>query len=132
MPPEASPKVPPVETPSAPAPSESPERDLWQEALQELPAVVQKKLKDMGLHDLKSASMRSEIDGIVNLAKTRQEECEKRFWKVNMNGNEIVVRDYATKIVGWLQQTGDIAVQFAPPQASLPWAVIKSVMQVCI
>ena len=128
----ASPEALLVEKPPPPVESESglSTRDLWQEALQKLPVNTQRKLKSMGLSDLKSASMRSEIDDLVNVAKGKQEECEKRFWRIHTDGDDIVLRDYATRIVGWLQQTGDIVIQFAPPQASLPWSVIKSIMQV--
>ncbi|KAK2761254.1 hypothetical protein FQN54_001776 [Arachnomyces sp. PD_36] len=131
-PPTASPEAPPVEKSPDPVPSESSARDLWKEALENLPAGTRKKLESSGLGDIKSESMRSQIDDLVNVAKDKQEECEKKFWKVNVNGNEIVLRDYATKIIGWVQQTGDIAVQFAPPQASLPWSVIKSVLQITV
>jgi hypothetical protein len=118
------------EKPPEPVPSDS-TRDLWKEALDGLSIDTQRKLKVMGLGELNSASMRSEIDDLVNLAKEKQDKCEERFWRIPRDdGDDIIVRDYAARVIGWLQQTGDIVVQFAPPQASVPWAVIKSVMQV--
>jgi hypothetical protein len=41
-----------------------------------------------------------------------------------------IAKDDLDQIVDWLGKAGDIAVQFAPPQAAIPWSVIKSVMQV--
>jgi hypothetical protein len=50
--------------------------------------------------------------------------------RVKVGDKGIVLRDYTGKIIDWVGNSGDIAVQFAPPQAAIPWAVIKSVMQV--
>lgn len=79
---------------------------------------------------LSSGSVESEIDDLVGLVNKKQEECEKKFWRVSIGDNDIVLRNYTTKIVGWLEKAGDIAIQFAPPQASMPWSVVKSLMQV--
>lgn len=76
-----------------------------------------------------SASVESSIDDLVRVVNKRQDECEKKFWKVKVGDEEIVLRNYTNKIVDWLEKAGDIAVQFAPPQAAIPWAVIKSAMQ---
>lgn len=70
------------------------------------------------------------MDDLVSEVNKKQEECEKKFWHVNINAEKIVLREYTTQILGWLEKAGDIAVQFAPPQASLPWSVVKSMMKV--
>lgn len=74
--------------------------------------------------------MESSIDDLVGVVNKRQEECESKFFKVKFGDEEIVLRDYTDKIVDWVGKAGDIAIQFAPPQAAIPWAVIKSAMQV--
>ncbi|KAJ5090117.1 NACHT nucleoside triphosphatase [Penicillium argentinense] len=74
--------------------------------------------------------MESSINSLASEAKKKQEECEEKFWHVNVGGEKIVLREYTTSIVGWLTKAGDIAVQFAPPQASLPWDLVKSLMQI--
>lgn len=86
----------------------------------------------MGLDQLKSASAESTIEDLVGLVNEKQAECEKKFWKVSVGGEDIVLRNYTTQIIGWLEKAGDIAVQFAPPQASVPWGILKSVMQVSL
>ncbi|KAL3470106.1 ankyrin repeat-containing domain protein [Aspergillus californicus] len=107
-------------------------RDLWAEARESLPAKTLQKLREMGLGEVSSGSMRSNIDELVGVAKDRQEECEKKFWRLPVGDEDIVLRDYTSKIVKILQQTGDFAIQFAPPQASLPWSVLKSFMQISV
>jgi hypothetical protein len=128
--PEAS--EPAVEEVSPPAQPLSPTRDLWQEALERLPMKTQQKIKKMGGGHPNSRSISQQIDDLLKVAKTKQEECEQKFWRFHVGDHEVLIRDYAVKIVGWLQEIGDIAIQFAPPQASLPWAAIKAVMQVRI
>jgi hypothetical protein len=117
----------PVSTPQL---SLLPKGDMWQEALGMLSKETKQQIEEMGVGDPKSQSISDQINDLVNIAKTKQEECEKKFWRFHIGDHEIIIRDYAVKIVGWLQKIGDIAVQFAPPQASLPWAAIKVVMQV--
>ncbi|KAJ5240485.1 uncharacterized protein N7469_002076 [Penicillium citrinum] len=112
-------------TPDAP-------KDLWLRALGSLPESRQEKLKEMGFDPsgANSESTENSINDLVSIVNKRQEECESKFWKVKLGDEEIVLRDYTDKIVDWVGKAGDIAVQFAPPQAAIPWAVIKSVMQV--
>ncbi|KAJ5175432.1 uncharacterized protein N7482_001309 [Penicillium canariense] len=133
--PQAAQPEPPAqaETPQeADAPTEStgPTRDLWHDAFKQLPVAKQQKLRTMGFDRLSSGSVESDISELVSEVNKKQEECEKKFWRVPVGGEEIVLRNYTTKIVGWLEKAGDIAVQFAPPQASIPWQVLKSVMQI--
>lgn len=120
------PQTQPAQEPDVPA------KDRWDVALKQLPPAKQEKLKSLGLDKLNSGSVESEIDELVAVVNTKQEEVEKKFWRVSVGDNDIVLRNYTTKIVGWLEKAGDIAVQFAPPQASMPWSVVKGLMQVCI
>lgn len=135
-----------VEKPSPQEPAGKPQRpdaepdtapdasvvDRWQDAFKGLSEDKQKTLAKMGFHKPKSANVKSTITELVNNVNERQTECEKKFWHVKIGGKDIVLREYTTSIIGWLEKAGDIAVQFAPPQASLPWDVIKSLMQVSI
>ena len=135
----AAAELPPVESTELPAeenPAETADspKDLWVEALNSLPESKQEMLKKMGFNQssAQSESVGSSIEDLVVVVNQRQEECEKKFWKVKVGGEEIVLRSYTNNIVDWLGKAGDIAVQFAPPQAALPWSVIKSVMQVIL
>lgn len=115
-----------------PESKEPPLKDLWQDALQRLPQAKQDTLKKRGFDKLSSGSMASNVKDLVGLVNKKQEECESKFWRVSVGGEDVVLRDYTTSIIGWLEKAGEIAIQFAPPQASLPWSLIKSVMQVSL
>lgn len=130
---DAPPTKVPIEAPTEKPPKQpDAPKDLWVEALNSLPESKQETLKKMGFYNdtAKSVSVESSIDDLVEVVNKKQEECEKKFWKVKVGDEEIVLRNYTNKIVDWLGKAGDIAVQFSPPQAAIPWAVIKSAMQV--
>ncbi|KAL2827984.1 ankyrin repeat-containing domain protein [Aspergillus cavernicola] len=112
--------------------TEPPLVDRWQGAFNNLPDEKQKVLKDMGFDKAKSksANMTSDISDLIAAVNVKQKECEKKFWRINIGGKDIVLRDYTTSIIGWLEKAGDIAIQFAPPQVSLPWDLVKSIMQI--
>ncbi|KAJ5345264.1 hypothetical protein N7452_003268, partial [Penicillium brevicompactum] len=105
-------------------------RDLWQGALTRLSPSSRETLKKMGLHQIRSVSADSTIKDLVVVVKKRQEECEKKFWKVSFGGEDIVLRDYTSRIIGWLERAGDIAIKFAPTQASLAWDIVKNFMEI--
>jgi hypothetical protein len=104
--------------------------DRWQRAFENLPENKQIILKEMGFDKPNPVNVAPNITELIDAINAKQEECERRFWKTTVGGNEIVFRDYTTSIIGWLEKAGDIAIQFAPPQACLPWGLIKSLMQV--
>jgi len=102
-------------------------RNLWLEALEQLPENIQTKLRMM---DSDQKSAREQIDDVVQVTKKKQEECEAKFWKFPVGKHEIILRDYAIRIVSSLTTVGNIAIQFAPPQAAIAWSAVKIVMQV--
>lgn len=75
-------------------------------ALKQLPPAKQEKLKSLGLDKLNSGSVETEIDELVAVVNKKQEEVEKKFWRVSVGDNDIVLRNYTTKIVGWLEKAG--------------------------
>jgi hypothetical protein len=66
--------------------------------------------------------------------RCKQKSHEKR-WKFTRNNGEIVIiRDVFGKLVRWIdvfKQIGDVAVQYDAGHASLPWAAVRFVLQVC-
>jgi hypothetical protein len=103
--------------------------DLWQEAFDKLPQSAQKQIERIRAQT-SSQSMPEQIMEVLAITKVKQEECEKKLWRVNFQDNEIILRDYAVTIVTWLQTIGDFAVKFAPPPGLTVWSIIKAVMQV--
>lgn len=122
MPSEEKPQAEPQDEPVA--------RDLWQDALARQSSSRRETLRKMGLDQIRSVSADSTIKDLVGVVNQRQEECEKKFWKISVGGDDIVLRDYTTRIVGWLEKAGDVAIQFAPTQASLAWDIAKNFMEV--
>jgi hypothetical protein len=101
---------------------------LWDEALRSLSDEDQKTVS-------KFSSVR-ELDllqDLLDAVKKKQEDCEMRQWKFELNGRQIVLRDQAEKIVKWVNKfidIGDVAVNFDPVHTALPWAGIRFLLQV--
>ena len=54
-------------------------------------------------------------------------------WKVKYSGNDVQIHDVFGKIIAWInkfKEVGDIAVQYDPIHAALPWAAVRLVLQV--
>ena len=107
---------------------DAPVRDLWGLALEKLSK------------EEKAATLRivsdSKLDILEHLrtkAEEKRKYCEDKRWKFELNGRQIILRDVAEKIIVWIdkfKQVGDIAVNFDPVHASLPWAGVRFLLEV--
>lgn len=75
-------------------------------------------------------------ESLISVIKTKKEDCEKKQWRlfINKKGEQVPLRDVLGKICDWVtkfQKIGDAAVEYTP-HAAVPWAVIKSLTQVCL
>jgi len=66
----------------------------------------------------------------------RKKECKARQWELKRSKGKdaIVLRDVFSKISTWLQklvEVGDVAVNYDPGHAALPWAGIRFLLKVC-
>ena len=127
---------------SVPQPSQEPganrqgetKRNLSKEAFDRLPAETQEEVQkliphaDLGANDFTS-SVPDQIHALIGIVQTKEEECEKKFWKINIGGNDIVIRDYVKSTLKVLQQVGDVAINFAPAPGSIVWSGVKTIMQ---
>jgi ankyrin repeat domain-containing protein 50 len=103
------------------------ERGLWQEAFDRLPQKTRQTLFSVsGAPDPEQRPIEQQIEDLVENAKKLQKQCEEEFWIVG--GHRL--RDNIASIIKCLTQIGDIAIQFAPTQASKPWSAVKALMQV--
>lgn len=106
-------------------------RDLWDLALEKLSLEDKEAMSPMMLN-----SKLDKLDllrHLHNAAVKKRIECENRRWKLEVNGRRIILRDVAEKIIFWIdkfKQIGDIAVNFDPVHASLPWAGIRFLLEV--
>lgn len=108
--------------------SSTPSKDLWRKAMRELPDEDQTAIQQSGAL--------SELDVLQHLSEIIQEKrdnCEAGGWKFEYNGRQIVLRDLGDKIILWInkfKEVGDIAANFDPVHASLPWALTRFLLQV--
>lgn len=59
--------------------------------------------------------------------------CIEKQWKYKNGDREVVIRDQLEKVAVWVnkfKETGDVAVQYDPGHASLPWAAVRFILQV--
>ena len=69
------------------------------------------------------------LDDLLSAVESKRQECERRQWTVK----KVVLRDVFTKIVKWIEkfvEMGDVAVQYDPGHAALPWAAIRFLLKV--
>lgn len=103
---------------------------LWDKAFQGLPEKSQQQLVSMGAYKNHQAPFENDIRDIMVNVEEKQKQCEQKAFTIDVNGHQILIRDYAAKSITWLQKAGDIGIQFAPSQAAGPWAVVKAVSRV--
>src|SRR5436190_22265216 len=102
---------------------------LWNEALKSLPHEDQKTISATP----KPLSKLELLENVLDAAVDKQEECNCRKWKFTLNGREIVLADHAASVIQWLKkfkEVGDVAVNYDPVHAALPWAGIGFLLQV--
>lgn len=74
-----------------------------------------------------------DIDDLLHTIKEKREICVGHQWEFRFKSRVINFRDKADKILSWLvkfKEVGDIAIQYNPGHAALPWAGIRFLLQV--
>lgn len=76
------------------------------------------------------------ITNLLHAVKIAEEECISKQWhykRKNGKGEKVVLRDTFSKLIKWIQRfrdVGDIAVQYDPVHAALPWAGVRFLIEV--
>lgn len=124
-------------TPKAPLPrvavAKAP-RNLSLEAFNVLDPNIQAQIRTLLPElDLRKASVPVdfEIKALMAIVKTKQETCEKKFWRIKVHGQDVVIRDYVNASVNIIEKAGDVAINFAPAPGSTVWSGVKTLIQVC-
>ncbi|KAK5636393.1 hypothetical protein RRF57_012105 [Xylaria bambusicola] len=110
-------------------------RSLWLDALRTLPENEQQAIQSVRTTQKTQSSMPGSIEELVHMTGKKQEECDKKSYQFHFRGEKIYLRDVAGKIVFWLNKfkaIGDVAVNFDPVHASLPWAAVRFLLQAAV
>ena len=102
-------------------------RDLWAEALKTLSKEDQEAFQAHSDSDL------GILQHLCAIAEQKRDDCEKRGWKIKLNGRQIILRDLAQKIIVWIdkfKEVGNVAANFDPVHVALPWAGVRFLLQV--
>ena len=78
---------------------------------------------------------RDYLDHLLDLTKQSRDNCQRNRWKFSSRGQEIIVRDIADKLIAWIDKfknIGDVAIQYDPVHVALPWAGIRSILQIVV
>lgn len=100
---------------------------LWDRALASLDPKKKKSLQiDEGTSQLN-------IDSIIEEAGSKRDQCVEKRWKFWIVDMKFDLSEKAERIIACLnklKEIGDVAVQYSPGRAALPWAAIRLVLQV--
>ena len=76
------------------------------------------------------------IKDIQAAAQSKLDECIRKRWKyTRSNGQKVVLWDVLERVTGWINKfkaVGDVAIQYDPGHAALPWAAIRFILQASV
>lgn len=108
--------------------------NLWQEVFGKVNKETQEWIQKQGLKSLASvvAKPEDQIKQLTDLIKEKEKIFEEKDspLKIKIGNQEIIFRAYIADVIGFLTMAGDVAINFAPPQVSVPWAAAKAVLKV--
>ena len=104
-------------------------KDFWASALERLSIVDRQQMAFDGKDNIEL------LQDLKCLTESARDQCIKKRWRFRRSDSSetIVLRDLFSKIVVWVnlfKQIGDIAVQYDPQHAALPWAGVRFILQV--
>ncbi len=109
-------------------------QELWSQALEKLRVEDEEAIQALqSTFRTQSQLSKTGIDEIFRLLEDVQKKCEEKSFNFHFRGKEIILRDVMGKISYWVskfKEIGDIAVNFDPIHASLPWAGVRFLLQV--
>ncbi|KAF7952034.1 uncharacterized protein EAE97_001531 [Botrytis byssoidea] len=104
--------------------------DLWNEALKQVQFTNTSALVAAGLE------RRQILVEILDLVQKQELKAQERKWKwKKKNGQVIIIRDIFVKLAIWIEKfksIGHIVVQYDPIHASLPWALVRFLLQAAV
>lgn len=116
-----------VATPPQPTPRNE---SLWARAVASLPADV---FAALTVADCPKGVVN--VDSVLHSARRARRLCAERAWTITFRGETMVLRDVADNILAWVgkfKMIGDIAIQYDPVHAALPWAGVRLLLDVSV
>lgn len=108
--------------------------DLWTEALHTLSVKEQAAIRNLIPPQANSPQPLSDVIGdLCALVEKKRAECEDKRWKFEHNGQQVILRDVADRVIICLDKfkaVGDVAVNYDPSHLSLPWAGVRFILHV--
>jgi hypothetical protein len=130
---EASKPIILVSTPEIAAEQQNPAASLWSRAFERSSNETKKWIREHSLDLSEQAKPEDHIREITRLIESNTLCTDKDGnSKIDINYQKIVFREYIADVAAFLTMAGDIAISFAPPQASAPWAIAKAILKVSI
>ncbi|KAF8417654.1 hypothetical protein EV426DRAFT_709670 [Tirmania nivea] len=100
-------------------------KDLWTEAYHKLPDELKKHL------GVKEPDKLQILQNVLQAAIQAKEANMANRRKLKWGSHEINVQETADRLVGWIakfKEVGDIAMQYDPVHAALPWAGVRFIL----
>ena len=101
---------------------------MWEKAVEELGDDDKKQIDCSGL------DKGTVVSDLLVVVEERKRLCADKLWKYKKRDGEVVVlRDQLEKVIKWVnkfKEIGDVAVQYDPYHAALPWAGVRFILQV--
>ncbi|KAK5989805.1 hypothetical protein PT974_08066 [Cladobotryum mycophilum] len=125
---------------STPLPSETlpevpdlsqPPLELWDRAFEQASSETQKWIQGLGLTPSDRVQPKEQVEEIIHLIENKRlSEQNDKPLTIKFGNQKIILREYVTDAVNFLTMIGDAAMLFAPPQASMPWALTKAILKI--
>lgn len=107
------------------------EENLWSKAMKRLSGEDRERIASTQADKLNA------LRDILAVAENNKDSSIQKQWKVKRSDSHkepIVIREVFGKIansINKFKEVGDVLVQYDPAHASIPWAAVRFVLQVC-
>lgn len=91
---------------------------------------------DLGMIQFLNTPLLDTLNNVLADVRVKRKSCLERRWRFRKRNGEIVIlRDVLDKVMVWVnkfKEIGDLAIQYDPAHAALPWAGIRFLLQVSL
>ncbi|KAH0565685.1 hypothetical protein GP486_000925 [Trichoglossum hirsutum] len=97
-------------------------RNLWADALETLSSEDEAAILQSSSISQAPDSKLGILQHLCAIAEQKRDDCEKRGWKFELNGRQIILRDVAQKVIVWVnkfKEVSDVTANFDPMGALL-------------